>query len=130
MHLTHSYAVTPATPQLTTNGVSGKRPNRPYRLNCDIETWPNENLEDSTQGSSYVEHEAYIKVDILENEIEAQLLDSILNERCIPHHIESYHDTAYNGLFQSHKGWGHVSCPSSWSEEIRAILYEIRKSAI
>ena len=56
-----------------------------------------------------MEYEAYAKVDILENEIEAQLLDSILNERNIPHHIQSYHDTAYNGLFQTQKGWGRRS---------------------
>jgi hypothetical protein len=37
-----------------------------------------------------MEQEVYVKVDILENEIEAQLLDSILNERNIPHHIQSY----------------------------------------
>ena len=55
-----------------------------------------------------MEQEAYVKVDILENEIEAQLLDSILNERNIPHHIQSYHDTAYDGLFQAQKGWGCV----------------------
>ena len=76
-----------------------------------------------------MEQEAYIKVDILESEIEAQLLDSILNERSIPHRIQSYQDTAYDGLFQTQKGWGHVSCPSFRSKEIRAILSEIRKSA-
>lgn len=74
--------------------------------------------------------DTYIKVDILESEIEAQLLDSILNERGIPHLIQSYQDTAYNGLFQAQKGWGHVSCPSYWSEEIVTILSEIRKANI
>lgn len=73
-----------------------------------------------------MEQEAYIKVDVLENEIEAQLLGSILNERGIPHHIRSYHDTAYNGLFQFQKGWGYISAPPSWSEEITNILSEIR----
>ncbi len=73
-----------------------------------------------------MEQEAYIKVDILENEIEAQLLGSILNERGIPHHIRSYHDTAYNGLFQVQKGWGYISAPPSWSEKITNILSEIR----
>jgi hypothetical protein len=77
-----------------------------------------------------MEQEAYIKVDILESEIEAQLLESVLNERSIPHHIQSYHDTAYNGLFQTQKGWGHVSCPGYWSEELRAILSEIRKTRV
>ena len=75
-----------------------------------------------------MEKDAYIKVDILESEIEAQLLDSILNERSIPHHIRSFHDTAYDGLFQTQKGWGQVSSPSSWAEQIRAILSEIRKA--
>ena len=42
--------------------------------------------------------EDYIKVTVLENEIEAQLLDSILTERDIPHIMRSYHDTAYDGL--------------------------------
>jgi len=77
-----------------------------------------------------MEKDAYIKVDILESEIEAQLLDSILNERSIPHRIQSYQDTAYNGLFQTQKGWGHVSCPRYWSEEIGAILSEIRKASV
>ncbi|MCG2829573.1 MAG: hypothetical protein L6302_00815 [Desulfobacteraceae bacterium] len=66
-----------------------------------------------------MEQEAYVKVDILESEIEAQLLDSILNERNIPHHIQSYHDTAYDGLFQTQKGWGRVSCPGLWSGKIK-----------
>jgi hypothetical protein len=77
-----------------------------------------------------MEKDAYIKVDILESEIEAQLLDSILNERSIPHRIQSYQDTAYNGLFQAQKGWGHVSCPRCWSEKIGAILSEIRKASV
>ena len=74
--------------------------------------------------------EVYMKLDILESQIEAQLLGSILNERRIPHHIESYHDTAYDGLFQTQKGWGYISCPVSWSEEIRGILAEIRKAGV
>ena len=77
-----------------------------------------------------VKKEVYIKLDILESQIEAQLLSSILNERGIPHHIGSYHDTAYDGLFQTQKGWGHISCPVSWSEEIRGILAEIRKAGV
>ncbi len=75
-----------------------------------------------------MEQKPYTKVEILESEIEAQLLDSILNERGIPHLIHSYHDTAYDGLFQAHWGWGHVSAPTEWSEEITTILTDIRES--
>ncbi len=77
-----------------------------------------------------MKQEAYVKVDILENGIEAQLLESILKERAIPHRIQSYHDTAYNGLYQTQKGWGQIRAPLSRSEEIKAILSEIRTTQI
>lgn len=71
----------------------------------------------------------YQKVAVLDNEIEAQLLDSILEERQIPHLMVSYHDTAYDGLFQTQKGWGHVSAPFSFMQEILEILEEVRTGA-
>jgi hypothetical protein len=71
----------------------------------------------------------YVKVSVLDNEIEAQLLDSILEQRDIPHLMVSYHDTAYDGLYQTQKGWGHVSSPSSFKDEILEILGDIRKEA-
>lgn len=67
------------------------------------------------------------KVAVLENEIEAQLLDSILNDREIPHLLQSYYDLAYDGLFQFQKGWGHVSVPEEFRKEVLEILTEIRK---
>ncbi len=73
--------------------------------------------------------ECFVKAAILENEFEAQLLDSILVERNIPHCITSYHDTAYNGLFQTSLGWGYVSAPLFCVDEIREILYELRVEA-
>ncbi len=71
----------------------------------------------------------YVKVIVLDNEIEAQLLDSILSERDIPHLMVSYHDTAYDGLFQTQKGWGHVSAPALFKQEILEILNEVRRDA-
>ena len=73
--------------------------------------------------------EDYTKAAILENEIEARLLDSILTERNIPHLMRSYHDTAYDGLFQTQKGWGYVGAPEAHKKEIIEILSELRKEA-
>jgi hypothetical protein len=73
--------------------------------------------------------EDYIKVTILENEIEAQLLDSILTERNIPHIMRSYHDTAYDGLYQAQKGWGYVGAPKRYRKEIMGIISELRREA-
>lgn len=68
----------------------------------------------------------YEKVEILDNDFEAQLLDSVLNERNIPHLMRSFYDTAFDGLYQAQKGWGYVGAPAEYHEEIRDILHDIR----
>lgn len=73
--------------------------------------------------------EDYIKIATLDNEIEANLLESILTERYVPHRMRSYYDTAYDGLFQTQKGWGYVSAPEGYKEEIMEILADLRKEA-
>jgi hypothetical protein len=57
--------------------------------------------------------------------MEAMLLDEILTEKQIPHIIRSYHDSAYNGLWQTKTGWGHVEAPSEYSDEIQTIYNEM-----
>ncbi|MFH1955034.1 MAG: hypothetical protein ABIL06_25900 [Pseudomonadota bacterium] len=69
--------------------------------------------------------EDYKKAGILENEFEAQLVASVLAERGIPHLLRSYHDTAFDGLFQTQKGWGHVSSPEEYHQEIKEILEDL-----
>ena len=71
--------------------------------------------------------EDFVKIAILENDFEAQILDSILTERDIPHRMRSYYDTAYDGLYQTQKGWGHVSAPPEHQDEILEILSDLRK---
>ncbi len=73
--------------------------------------------------------EEYIKIAVLEDEFEAGLLDSILSEREIPHRMRSYHDTAYDGLFQVQKGWGYVAAPEEYEAEVREILGDLREAA-
>ena len=69
--------------------------------------------------------EEFKKIMILENEIEARLLDSVLNERNIPHRIQSYHDSAYDGIYQAQKGWGVVLAPPEYEEEIQSIYEDL-----
>jgi len=65
--------------------------------------------------------EDFKKILVLGNEIEARLMDSVLTERNIPHIMKSYHDSAYDGIFQAHKGWGHIEAPLRYQREIIAI---------
>ena len=78
-----------------------------------------------TQNDAGQDHN-FIKVATLENTIEAQLLGSILSERQIPHLIQSYHDTAYDGLFQAQWGWGEIRAPLPFKEHVLEVLNSIR----
>jgi hypothetical protein len=71
----------------------------------------------------------YRKIDTLDNVFEAQLLESILREHGIPHRLQSYQDTPFDGLYQTQKGWGHVSAPEEYATEIKEILGQMRKDA-
>ncbi|MFO7707076.1 MAG: hypothetical protein R6V84_02800 [Desulfobacterales bacterium] len=72
----------------------------------------------------------FIKIAVLENLIEAQLLGSILTQYEIPHRLRSYHDTAYDGLFQMQKGWGEISGPPGVRQQILDALAEVRSQAV
>jgi hypothetical protein len=62
-----------------------------------------------------------VKILVLNNEIEAKLLDGLLTERDIPHIIRSYHDSALDGLWQVNSGWGNLQAPEEFKEEILKI---------
>lgn len=72
----------------------------------------------------------YIKIIVLENGIEAQLIGSILDQRDIPHRVRSYHDTAYDGLFQIQKGWGKLYAPRHYKKEILKVIEEVRSNQV
>jgi hypothetical protein len=73
--------------------------------------------------------DAFIIITVLENAVEAQLVTSILEEREIRHRIRSHHDTAYDGLFQTTKGWGDLEAPEHLKKEILEIIDHIRSEA-
>jgi hypothetical protein len=66
-----------------------------------------------------------IKIVTLSNEFEARLLDGLLNEKGIPHLLRSYHDSAYDGLWQTDSRWGHLEAPVEFKEEILKIFNEM-----
>ena len=59
-----------------------------------------------------------IKVLVFNNEFEAKLLDEVLNDKNIPHIVRSYHDSAYDGLWQMQSSWGHLEAPEEYRDEI------------
>ena len=66
-----------------------------------------------------------VKILVLNNEIEATLLDEILTEKGIPHILRTYHDSVYDGLWQTQSAWGHLEAPEENREEILEIYQEM-----
>ncbi len=66
-----------------------------------------------------------VRILILNNEVEANLLDGLLKEREIPHLVRSYHDSVMDGLWQTQSGWGHLEAPGEFREEILKIYREM-----
>jgi hypothetical protein len=67
------------------------------------------------------------KILILDNQIQAKLMEEILTDKNIPFIIRSYHDSAYDGLWQMQSGWGHIEAPPKYRDEILEVFNIISK---
>ena len=69
-----------------------------------------------------------VVVATVETAIEAAIAEGALKEAGIPAMVRSFHDSAYNGLFTFHKGYGRVLVPSEYADRaaeiVRAALEE------
>jgi hypothetical protein len=65
----------------------------------------------------------------LDNEVQAELVDAILSDRNIPHIMRTYHDSAYDGIFQGSMGWGEVEAPAAFRDEVAAIIEDVKRQA-
>ena len=59
-----------------------------------------------------------------ENEAEANVIKAVLDEHGIYSQIRSFHDTAYNGLFQFQYGWGLIRVSEADFIEAQKIIKE------
>ncbi len=69
-----------------------------------------------------------IRVATLDNEIQARLLSALLDEEGITHLLRSYHDSAYDGLFQTERGWGHIEADEQDAERILELIAGMKNS--
>jgi hypothetical protein len=68
-----------------------------------------------------------VKILVLNSQIEASLIDEILNDRKIPHILKSYHDLIYDGLWTTQTVWGELDAPPEFREEILEIYNEMSR---
>ncbi len=100
-------------------------PNFKYEF---VEIIAKESLNFGINKSTKLLMDRTVKILVLNNEIEAALIDGLLNEKNIPHLIRSYHDSAMDGLWQMQSGWGHLAAPEEFREEILKIYREMSET--
>ena len=64
----------------------------------------------------------------IDKEFEASFMDTILNDKDIPHVMVSYSSTPFTNLFQIQNGWGHITAPVEYLQEIEALYEELKQS--
>jgi hypothetical protein len=71
--------------------------------------------------------DAYTRIAMLDNVVEARLLDAMLTERGIPHALVSFHDSAYDGIMQMQQGaWGAIDGPVAQRDLVLQLLADLR----
>jgi len=71
--------------------------------------------------------ETYERILILKNEIESHVMRDVLDKNKIPYNIKSYYDSAYDGIFQFQKGWGHLEAPTEYKDRILELYEQINE---
>jgi hypothetical protein len=69
------------------------------------------------------------KIAVLDSEVQAELVDSVLSERGIPHLMQSHHDSALVWYNQTRSGWGHIEASGDSRDEILAVIEELKRQA-
>ena len=55
-------------------------------------------------------------------------MGEILNDRGIPFMVRTFHDSAYDGLWEARSGWGQLMADAGYKDEILKIYEEVSKS--
>lgn len=95
---------------------------------CNIPLVSLEEMERIKMERDEITIDKMIDVYILENIIEAQIIEQILKEKGIEVFIETYHDTAFNGIFIPQRSWGVVRVLSRDADRARELIDEYKKA--
>ena len=68
--------------------------------------------------------EEFVRLQVVQSLFEGQRMQTLLQAAKIPAMLNSYGDTAMDGLYQAQKGWGEIRVPESRKAEAEKIVEE------
>jgi hypothetical protein len=69
-----------------------------------------------------------IRVCQVEDESEANLICSVLDEKEIPYVLKTMRDSVYDGLYVAQGPWGYIEAPDRYFEQIAQIVTDLRET--
>ena len=72
--------------------------------------------------------EEFVPVKVAENAFEADRIRAVLEQEGFTVMVRSFHDTAYDGIYQAQKGWGYVEVPQNEKERAERIVNELEQA--
>lgn len=72
--------------------------------------------------------EAFVTVKVAESAFEADRFRAALEQEGITVLIRSFHDTAYDGIYQAQKGWGYVEVPKNDLDRAERVVEELERA--
>lgn len=69
--------------------------------------------------------EEFVTVKVAENPFEAERLKNALEQEGIAVLVRTFHDTAYNGIYEAQKGYGNVEVPESERERAEKVVSDL-----
>ena len=91
---------------------------------CDVKLITQEEFEKRKEEEDrfHEETKTMVKIFILQDRFEADLIKKELDRERIPVLIRSFRDTAYDGIYIPQKGWGEVMVPEKDRERAQELI--------
>jgi len=71
---------------------------------------------------------AWVKVDVLESQFEADLVEKTLADRGVAARVREHRDSAYDGLYLPQQGWASLWVEEEDRERAAAVVAEVRRA--
>ena len=99
---------------------------------CEVLLLPAEEfariIEKEEREQEAMAKEEFVPVKVAENSFEVDTVKAALEAEGIPVLVRLFEDTAYDGIYVSQKGWGHVEVPQSAKEKADKIIDELSRA--
>ncbi len=72
--------------------------------------------------------ETFVPVKVAENAFEADRFQAALEQEGFTVLIRTFHDTAYDGIYEAQKGWGYVEVPMKDRERAERVVKDLEQA--